>query len=78
MPKRVRALGAPAERVQVSGNLKYDLELPRQHPYPIGLPTSSSEVAGLRSSLQAVSLPPKNLTRSSLFETLQGEYPKAF
>jgi len=30
--ERVRALGAPAHRVQVSGNLKYDLELPSPTP----------------------------------------------
>ena len=30
--ERIRALGAPAERVSVSGNLKYDLELPSATP----------------------------------------------
>jgi 3-deoxy-D-manno-octulosonic-acid transferase len=30
--ERIRALGAPADRVQVSGNLKYDLELPAETP----------------------------------------------
>jgi len=30
--ERIRALGAPADRVQVSGNLKYDLELPPETP----------------------------------------------
>ena len=30
--ERVRALGAPADRVRVSGNLKYDLELPAPTP----------------------------------------------
>ncbi len=30
--ERIRALGAPADRVQVSGNLKYDLELPVSTP----------------------------------------------
>src|SRR5258707_14994199 len=29
---RVRALGAPGDRVRVSGNLKYDLELPAPTP----------------------------------------------
>src|SRR3989475_9568280 len=29
---RIRALGAPADRVRVSGNLKYDLELPAPTP----------------------------------------------
>jgi len=29
---RIRALGAPADRIQVSGNLKYDLELPAPTP----------------------------------------------
>jgi 3-deoxy-D-manno-octulosonic-acid transferase len=30
--ERVRALGAPAEKVKVGGNLKYDLELPKNTP----------------------------------------------
>lgn len=30
--ERIRAMGAPANRVQVSGNLKYDLELPAPTP----------------------------------------------
>jgi 3-deoxy-D-manno-octulosonic-acid transferase len=30
--ERVKALGAPAEKVRVGGNLKYDLELPRNTP----------------------------------------------
>src|SRR6266568_7249005 len=30
--ERIRALGAPADRVRVSGNLKYDLELPTPTP----------------------------------------------
>src|SRR5262249_43279058 len=30
--RRIRALGAPPERVSVSGNLKYDLELPASTP----------------------------------------------
>jgi 3-deoxy-D-manno-octulosonic-acid transferase len=30
--ERIRALGAPVDRVQVSGNLKYDLELPAETP----------------------------------------------
>ncbi len=30
--ERIRALGAPAERVSVSGNLKYDMELPAATP----------------------------------------------
>jgi 3-deoxy-D-manno-octulosonic-acid transferase len=30
--ERIRSLGAPPDRVQVSGNLKYDLELPAETP----------------------------------------------
>ena len=30
--ERVKALGAPAEKVKVGGNLKYDLELPKSTP----------------------------------------------
>jgi len=74
---RVRALGAPADRVRVSGNLKYDLELPAPTPLSNWLATeirrsgrSPIIVAG---SVVATEEPHALIA----FGTLQGEYPKA-
>jgi len=39
--ERIRALGAPLDRVQVSGNLKYDLELPAPTPISNWLATEA-------------------------------------
>jgi 3-deoxy-D-manno-octulosonic-acid transferase len=74
---RVRALGAPADRVQVSGNLKYDLELPAATPLSNWLEAEARRrgrspiiVAG---SVVATEEPHVLIA----FGTLQGEYPKA-
>jgi 3-deoxy-D-manno-octulosonic-acid transferase len=75
--ERIRALGAPAERVEVSGNLKYDLELPETTPISHWLLTEAQRrgrspiiVAG---SVVATEEPHALIA----FGTLQGEYPKA-
>jgi 3-deoxy-D-manno-octulosonic-acid transferase len=75
--QRIRALGAPAERVEVSGNLKYDLELPAATPISHWLLTEAQRrgrspiiVAG---SVVATEEPHALIA----FGTLQGEYPKA-
>ncbi len=75
--ERVRALGAPVDRVQVSGNLKYDLELPTPTPLSNWLATeikrsgrSPIVVAG---SVVATEEPHALIA----FGTLQGEYPKS-
>jgi len=75
--ERVQAMGAPAERVQVSGNLKYDLELPEPTPMANWLEAEAKRhgrspliVAG---SVVATEEPPVLIA----FGTLQGEYPKA-
>jgi 3-deoxy-D-manno-octulosonic-acid transferase len=75
--ERVRALGAPADRVLVSGNLKYDLELPAPTPLSNWLAAeikrsgrSPIVVAG---SIVATEEPHALIA----FGTLQGEYPKA-
>jgi 3-deoxy-D-manno-octulosonic-acid transferase len=74
---RIRALGAPADRVQVSGNLKYDLELPAPTPLSNWLEAEVKRsgrspiiVAG---SVVATEEPLALIA----FGTLQGEYPKA-
>ncbi len=75
--ERLRALGAPAERVRVSGNLKYDMELPA--------PTAVSQ--WLAKEVKARGRSPVIVAGSVVateeplaliaFGTLQGEYPKA-
>lgn len=74
---RIRALGAPPERVQISGNLKYDLELPAQTPISRWL----SEEARRRGRSPIIVAGSVVATEEPLaliaFGTLQGEYPKA-
>jgi len=76
--RRMRALGAPEDRVRVNGNLKYDLELPAPTPLSDWLEQevrrrgcSPVIVAG---SVVATEEPLALIA----FGTLQGEYPKAF
>ena len=75
--ERIRALGAPADRVRVSGNLKYDLELPAATPISNWLAAEAQRrgrspiiVAG---SVVATEEPLALIA----FGTLQGEYRKA-
>jgi 3-deoxy-D-manno-octulosonic-acid transferase len=75
--ERIRALGAPADRVRVSGNLKYDFELPVVTPLSNWLEEEAKRrgrspviVAG---SVVATEEPHVLIA----FGTLQGEYPKA-
>ena len=74
---RIRTLGAPQERVQISGNLKYDLELPAQTPISRWL----SEEARRRGRSPIIVAGSVVATEEPLaliaFGTLQGEYPKA-
>jgi 3-deoxy-D-manno-octulosonic-acid transferase len=75
--ERIRSLGAPADHVYVSGNLKYDLELPAPTPISHWLATEAQRrgrapiiVAG---SVVATEEPLALIA----FGTLQGEHPKA-
>jgi 3-deoxy-D-manno-octulosonic-acid transferase len=75
--ERIRTLGAPADRVRVSGNLKYDLELPAATPLSNWLEAEAKRrgrspiiVAG---SVVATEEPHVLIA----FGTLQGEHPKA-
>jgi len=75
--ERIRALGAPLDRVQISGNLKYDSELPAPTPISIWLATEARRsgrspiiVAG---SVVATEEPLALIA----FGTLQGEHRKA-
>jgi 3-deoxy-D-manno-octulosonic-acid transferase len=76
--ERIRTLGAPADRVRVHGNLKYDLELPAPTPLSYWLEAEARRrgrspiiVAG---SIVATEEPLALIA----FGTLQGEHPKAF
>jgi 3-deoxy-D-manno-octulosonic-acid transferase len=75
--ERVRALGAPGERVQVSGNLKYDLELPAPTPLSNWLATEIKR-SGRSPIIVAGSVVATEEPHALIaFGTLQGEYPKA-
>ena len=76
--ERIRALGAPAERVTVSGNLKYDLELPAATPLSNWLEAevkrSGRSPVIVAGSVVAAEEPLALIA----FGTLQGEYRNAF
>jgi 3-deoxy-D-manno-octulosonic-acid transferase len=75
--ERVRALGAPSDRVHVSGNLKYDLELPAPTPLSDWL-TTEIKRSGRSPIIVAGSVVATEEPHALIaFGTLQGEYPKA-
>jgi 3-deoxy-D-manno-octulosonic-acid transferase len=75
--ERVRVLGAPADRVQVSGNLKYDLELPTPTPLSKWLATEIKR-SGRSPIIVAGSVVATEEPHALIaFGTLQGEYPKS-
>ncbi len=75
--ERIRALGAPADRVCVSGNLKYDLELPAPTPLSNWL-ASEIKRSGRSPIIVAGSVVATEEPHALIaFGTLQGEYPKA-
>jgi 3-deoxy-D-manno-octulosonic-acid transferase len=75
--ERIRSLGAPLERVQVSGNLKYDLELPA--PTPISNWLATEAMRGGRSPIIVAGSVVATEEPLALiaFGTLQGEHRKA-
>jgi 3-deoxy-D-manno-octulosonic-acid transferase len=74
---RVRSLGVPADRVRVSGNLKYDLELPAPTPLSNWLATEIKR-SGRSPIIVAGSVVATEEPHALIaFGTLQGEYPKA-
>src|SRR6266481_8502654 len=75
--ERILALGAPAERVLVSGNLKYDLELPAPTPLSNWL-ANELKRSGRSPLIVAGSIVAAEEPHALIaFGTLQGEYPKA-
>jgi len=74
---RVRALGAPADRVRVSGNLKYDLELPAPTPLSNWLATEIKR-SGRSPIIVAGSVVATEEPHALIaFGTLQDDYPNA-
>lgn len=75
--ERIRALGASADRVRVSGNLKYDLELPAETPLSNWL-VQETRRSGRRPVIVAGSVVATEEPLALIaFGTLQGEYPNA-
>jgi len=75
--ERVRALGAPVDLVRVSGNLKYDLEVPAPTPLSNWLATEIKR-SGRSPIIVAGSIVATEEPHALIaFGTLQGEYPKA-
>jgi len=75
--QRVRAMGATADRVLLSGNLKYDLELPAPTPLSNWL-AAEIKRSGRSPIIVAGSVVATEEPHALIaFGTLQGEYPKA-
>lgn len=75
--QRVRALGAPADRVCVSGNLKYDLELPSPTPLS-GWLEAEARRCGRSPVIVAGSVVATEEPLALIaFGVVQGEYPRA-
>ena len=75
--ERVKALGAPADKVHVGGNLKYDLQVPKSTPLADWL---EAEVVrdGRRPLIVAGSIVATEEPLALIaFGVLQGEYPKS-
>src|SRR5271165_361327 len=75
--ERIRALGAPADRVNVSGNLKYDQELPAPTPLARWLEEECAR-QGRRPLIVAGSVVATEEPLALIsFGVVQGDYPKA-
>jgi 3-deoxy-D-manno-octulosonic-acid transferase len=75
--ERIRAMGAPADRVHISGNLKYDLELPAPTPISQWL-ASEAQRRGRSPVIVAGSVVATEEPLALIaFGTLQGEYRNA-
>ncbi len=75
--QRVRAMGATADRVLLSGNLKYDLELPAPTPLSNWL-AAEIKRSGRSPIIVAGSVVATEEPHALIaFGTLQGKYPKA-
>jgi 3-deoxy-D-manno-octulosonic-acid transferase len=75
--ERIRALGAPAELVRVSGNLKYDLEPPAPTPLSNWLEKEARRCGRSPIIVAGSVVATEEPLALIAFGTLQGEYPKA-
>ena len=76
--ERIRTLGAPADRVCISGNLKYDLELPAATPLANWLEAEARRCGRSPIIVAGSVVATEEPLALIAFGTLQGEYPKAF
>jgi 3-deoxy-D-manno-octulosonic-acid transferase len=75
--ERIRALGAPADRVQVSGNLKYDIDLPAPTPFATWLEDEAKRLGRSPIIVAGSVVATEEPLALIAFGTLQGEYRKA-
>jgi 3-deoxy-D-manno-octulosonic-acid transferase len=75
--ERLRALGAPSTRVQVAGNLKYDLLLPTPTPMSQWLATEAARLGRSPVIVAGSIVATEEPLALIAFGTLQGEFPKA-
>jgi len=75
--ERLRALGAPAERVKISGNLKYDQELPAATPLSTWLEAECKEQGRWPVIVAGSVVANKEPLALIAFGVVQGDYPKA-
>ena len=75
--ERIRALGAPPDRVCVSGNLKYDTELPAETPLSRWLATEAQKQGRSPIVIAGSVVATEEPLALIAFGTLQGEHPNA-
>jgi len=75
--ERLRAIGAPADRVKVSGNLKYDQELPAATPLSTWLGAQCKELGRWPVIVAGSVVANEEPLALIAFGVLQGDYPKA-
>lgn len=75
--ERILALGAPRDRVSVSGNLKYDLELPAPTPLANWLDAEARRCSRSPIIVAGSVVATEEPLALIAFGTLQGEYPRA-
>jgi 3-deoxy-D-manno-octulosonic-acid transferase len=75
--ERIRFLGAPADRVRASGNLKYDLDLPGPTPVSNWLEAEVSRTDRTPVIVAGSVVATEEPLALIAFGTLQGEYPNA-
>jgi 3-deoxy-D-manno-octulosonic-acid transferase len=75
--ERIRALGAPADRVAVSGNLKYDMELPSPTPLSTWLAAESKRCGRWPVIVAGSVVATEEPLALIAFGVVQGDFPKA-